>query len=132
MGTSLLSAWFSGALILTVLIAAWYAARLGAQIMATLADLDAAIAAQGTQITSLQDALSTLAAIAKNVDDDVAALVAQLAAGGTNVPADVTAQIDAIAANTAKLAATTAALADTTSALTAADAATKPPTPRQF
>ncbi len=78
--------------------------------MATLADLDAAIAAQTTEV-------ATLTAAVEKVDADITALLAKIAGGGA---VDVTAELTAIQANTTAI---TAAV----TAAQAADVAANPP-----
>ena len=78
----------------------------------TLAQLDAAIAAEATEITTLTEAVTA-------VDNDITNLLAEIAAGG-NV--DVTKELTAIQANTS-------AIASVVSAAQAADAKINPPGP---
>jgi hypothetical protein len=92
--------------------------------MSTLAQLDAAIAADATEEASLTSAVGTLTQIVTIVDNDIAELLAKVAAG---TPVDVTAELTAIQKNTAANVASVTAIQAAVTSATAADASVNPP-----
>jgi uncharacterized coiled-coil protein SlyX len=98
------------------------------RIMSTIAELDAALAANDTALNTLNDNLTALSTTAKQIDADVQALITKVNAGTT--PADVAAQLSHVQSETAKLATLSTAVQGVTQELTADDtAANAPATP---
>jgi len=85
-----------------------------------LSDLDAAIAAQNTKLTSLDSGMTALKSSTAQLVIDVAALAAKLLAG-----ADYTAELNAVTAGSALVDNTTATLANAVIDVSGADTSAK-------
>lgn len=83
----------------------------------TLAQLDAAIAAEGTEETTLAGAVTSLSGVITQLGTDIAALIAKVQAGG-----DFTNELNAVNANLATATSTAASVATVTTAAQAEDA----------
>ena len=86
------------------------------QMATTLAQLDAAIAAEGTEETTLAGAVTALATLITQLGTDIAALIAAVQAGQ-----DFTNELNAVNANLATATATAGSVATVTTAAQAED-----------
>ena len=84
----------------------------------TLAQLDAAIAAEGAEETTLAGAVTTLAGVITQLGTDITALIAKVQGGG-----DFTNELNAVNANLATAQATATSVANVTTAAQAEDTA---------
>jgi hypothetical protein len=99
-------------------------------IMATLADLDAAIASEAADLTSLASVGPAITTLATSLATDTAAIIAALKAAGNT---DFTTEVNNVNANIASLNAIGTAVTSATSSIGASDssiqAADAPPVP---
>jgi hypothetical protein len=95
--------------------------------MTTLAQLDAAIAADATQEATLTGAVKSLSAMFVKLNADAKALADRIADSPSSPVSDFTSEANALAANTAKNAEAVAAIQDAVLAAQALDTQANPP-----